>query len=148
MGSVLQSVKWIGFGPIRTRRLALSVFFTVAYWNDEELPKIVVLVGVACFLRSMMTGLRDRDAQLIAYKFFRNIALNKQDVVSIRFEARGMSAAKRLVIETRSGETIDVTGVSIWSFPVLLPWQKPEKRLLQLERFLAQSNVAEAYSAP
>lgn len=59
-----------------------------------------------------------------------------------------MSAAKRLVIETRDGETIDVTGVSIWSFPILLPWQKPEKRLLRLERFLAQSNVAETYSAP
>lgn len=126
----------------------MSVLFTVAYWNDEELPKIVVLIGVVCFLRALMTGIRDRNGRLIAYKFLRNIALDKQDLVSIRFEVRGMSAAHRLVIETRTGEKIDVTGVSIWSFPVLLPWQRPQKRLHQLERFLARANLADVYRAP
>ncbi|MGH9227095.1 MAG: hypothetical protein ACRD2W_25710 [Acidimicrobiales bacterium] len=63
------SLNWIGFGPIRSRRLAMSAVLTVAYWNDEELPKIVLLIGVACFLRALMTGIRDLNGQLIAHKF-------------------------------------------------------------------------------
>lgn len=122
--------------------------YSAVYWSNEELPRILLLVGVVGFVRAMTAGLRDRGTRLVARKFLRNISLKKQDVVSIRFQRRGISAAKRLVVETMSGETVHVTGVSIWSFFIRLPWQNPDKRLLQLERFLARSNLAEVYSAP
>ena len=145
---MFQSLNRVSFGPIRARRLALSVWIPAVYWYAEDLSNVVLLVGMACFLRSLMTGLLYREGQLVACNFFRRVAVDSENVVSIRFESRGLSAIRRLVIETNTGKKIAATGVSVWQFPFLLPWQRPEKRLRQLEDFLARSNVADAYRAP
>ena len=150
---MLQRRNWIGFGPIRTRRFAFSVVVPIPYSRPEEWPNVFMrnvflVLAVAFFLRLMITGLRHSEGHLIIENLFRRVSVDIQDVVSIRFEARGLSAAKRLIIEDRTGRKVAATGVSIWSFPILLPWQRPEKRLLQLHRVLTQANVVELYRAP
>lgn len=150
---MLQNRNWLGFGPIRARRLAFSVVVPIPYSRPEEWPNVFVrniflLLAVACFLRLMMTGLRHSEGHLIVENLFRRVTVDIGDVVSIRFEARGLSAAKRLIIEDGTGRKVAATGVSIWVFPILLPWQRPDKRLLQLHRFLTQANVIELYRAP
>lgn len=145
---MFQSLNRVSFGPIRARRLVLSAWLPAVYWYAEDLSNVILVIGMACFLRSLMTGLLHREGQLIACNFLRRVAVNSENVVSIRFEGHGFSSIRRLVIESNNGEMIPVNGVSIWKFPFLLPWQRPEKRLRQLEHFLARSNVADAYCAP
>ena len=147
---MLQSHNRIGFGPVRNNRAITSVIVTlIAQENfpNVYLRSIVCLLGVACVVRSMTTGLRCRKGQLLLENVFRRATVNIQDVASIRFDSR-LSAANRLIIEDGTGRRIAATGVSIWIFPILLPWQRPEKRLVQLQHFLAQANVVEQYRAP
>lgn len=137
----------VSFGPVRLRRLVVSIWI-LALWVIGDAPDVVLLVGLACFARSLMTGLRLKGGRLVIDNFFRRRAVDAYDVVSIRFRGHGLSAVRRLVIQTKSGETLAVNGVSFWQFPVLLPWQRPEKQLQKLQCFLTRSNVADAYLSP
>lgn len=147
---MLQNRSRIGFGPVRNNRAIASVMITlIAQENfpNVYLRSVVCLLGVACVVRYLTTGLRCWEGQLLVENFFRRATVNIQDVASMRFESR-LSAAKRLIIEDGTGRRVAATGVSIWSFPILLPWQRPEKRLVQLQHFLAEANVVEPYRAP
>jgi hypothetical protein len=147
---VLQNQNRIGFGPVRNNRAITSVL--IALIAQENFPNVylrsvVCLLGVACVVRCMTTGIRYREGQLVVENIFRRATVKIEDVASIRFESR-LSAAKRLIIQDGTGRRVAATGVSIWSFPILLPWQRPEKRLVQLQHFLARANVLEPYRAP
>lgn len=137
----------VSFGPVRFRRIVVSIWI-LALWVTEDPPDVVLLVGLACFVRSLMIGLRLKGGRLVIDNFFRRRSVDTDDVVSIRFRGHGLSAIRRLVIQTSDGDTLAVSGVSFWQFPVLLPWQRPEKRLQQLRCLLTESDVAHAYSSP
>ena len=137
----------VSFGPVRWRRFVVSIWI-LALWAIGDAPDVVLLVGLACCARSLMTGLRLKGGRLVIDNFFRRRAVDADDVVSIRFRGRELSAIRRLVIQTKGGETLAVNGVSFWQFPVLLPWQRPEKQLHKLRCFLTRSNVADVYSSP
>ena len=118
---MLQSRNRIGFGPVRNNRAITSVIITlIAQENfpNVYLRSVVCLLGVGCGVRSMTTGLRCREGQLLVENVFRRATVNIQDVASIRFDSR-LSAAKRLIIEDGTGRTVTASGISIWSFPIL-----------------------------
>ncbi len=74
--------------------------------------------------------------------------MNVDEVRCVKFRAHSFSTLHRLEIHRDRDRPVRASGVSVWSGGLTLPWQRPDARLRETERFFEAAGVLAAYEAP
>lgn len=105
-------------------------------------------IGGVSLLRWAYTGLSQDGGHLIVRNFFRTRSVNTDQVASAQFRSRMLSRLYRLELCVASGECLKVHGVSLWLEGPRLPWQRPYRRLEEVERFFEATGLHDIYRSP
>lgn len=141
----------IAFGPYRDQALALSLWFPFLACVDSPLTVTCVLIlaaGVGCFTRALFMGLRRDGSRLIVRNFFQTVVLDIEDIERHGFPDQISALLHRLELRTKSGRRLRASGVSVWLGGLMLPWQRPDRRLHELAECLGSAELRHVYDPP
>lgn len=134
----------IAFGPLRVRRIGLSVGLPLlTAYSDESLlfTTIVVAVGVVSLARSLVIGVNHKGGNILVVDLLCTTAVRVSDVSSVRFVAYGVGRIHRLVLRTHDGRSIPANGASVWVWPLVLPIHRPRRYRDRVERFVIEAGL-------
>lgn len=134
----------IAFGPLRVRRIGLSVGLPLlTAYSDESLlfTTIVVAVGVVSLARSLVIGVNHKGGNIVVVNLLHTTVVRVSDVSSVRFVAYGVGRIHRLVLRTHDGRSIPANGTSVWVWPLVLPIHRPRRYRDRVERFVIEAGL-------
>ena len=143
----------IAIGPIRLRRIALSVWIPGLYALGEPWPVAAPLLtlGMLSAIRAAMTRVELQGDDIVVVNYFRTIRVPRTSLRRAGFaRQRWLDQAVPLVLVGDRG-SIRATGVSTWARQFRWPDQPFVARtriLTRVERFFEQSPIRFDYRDP
>jgi hypothetical protein len=134
----------ITFGPLRVRRLSLSVWLpllTVFSGDSLVFTGAALAVGLGAFVRSILMGVTHRSGQISVVNLLHTAVVRTADIERVYFAHYGVGAIHRLVLRTKDGRCIPANGASFWVWPLVLPIHRPRRYQERVERFLVEAGL-------
>ena len=134
----------ITFGPLRVRRLSLSVWLPLlTVFSGESLvfAAAAVAVGLFALVRSILMGVTHQAGQVSVVNLLHTAVVRTADIEKVYFAHYGVGAIHRLVLRTKDGRCIPANGASVWVWPLVLPIHRPGRYQQRVERFLTEAGL-------
>lgn len=143
--SASQARSRLVFGPLRNRRVAVPTW--LALWSltlGEVGVRAVVVTAVCSFIgaRGLMMGVSRKGQKLVIRNVLRTRVLGISDVTTVGFDRYGLSGTvERLTFASADGKRSAANGVSVWHYPLLLPFQRPYRYRERVQSFLQDAGL-------
>ncbi|HEV2068926.1 MAG TPA: hypothetical protein VGR26_03940 [Acidimicrobiales bacterium] len=143
----------IAIGPIRLRRIVVSLWIFGLVALDQRWPLSLAVLTLGCISagRAALMRVELRDEEIVVVNFFRTIRVPRASVRRAGFApARWFDQAAPLVLVGERGG-IRANGVSTWARQIRWPDQPFVARtriLARVERFFERSEISFDYHDP
>jgi len=140
----------LSFGPLKVRRIVLSIWIPLLICLGADRSATCVLAAIAGLVllpRSMAAGVSIKGESLIVRNLFRTWKVPTRNVQSISFRSRLLSLVGRMEL-TLPGKVLAVSGVSLWVGGLRLPWQRPDRRIVEIDHFVEQAGLLGKFMSP
>jgi hypothetical protein len=147
------SVTRIAIGPLRLRRIVVSLWFFGLFALEQRWPFSAAILTLGCLsaMRAALTRVEVRGDEIAVVNFFRTIRVPRASIVRAGFAPpKWHDQAARLVLITDRG-SIQASGVSTWARQIRWPDQPfvARKRILaRVQRFFEEWGISFDYRDP